>query len=71
MLSNTSLDFILGMGIIDHDNITDNIENKKEILRLQVPLEVSYFARNIYETETVTSGLCYIKSLIFLENKVI
>ena len=34
MLSNTSLDFILGMGVIDHDNITDNIENKKEILRL-------------------------------------
>ena len=22
--------------------------------------EVSYFARNIYKTETVTSGLCYI-----------
>ena len=27
-------------------------------------MEVSYFARNIYETETVTSGLCYIEDLI-------
>ena len=26
----------------------------------QVILEVSYFTRNIYETETVTSGICYI-----------
>ena len=24
-------------------------------------LEVSYFARNIFETETVTSELCYIE----------
>ena len=30
-------------------------------------LEVSYFARNIYETETVTSGLCYTEYLIFLK----
>ena len=26
----------------------------------QVILEVNYFTRNIYETETVTSGICYI-----------
>ena len=30
-------------------------------------MEVSYFARNIYETESVTSGLCYIEDLIFFE----
>ena len=55
----------------------DNIESKKENLHLQEcslkvgPLEVSYFARNIYETETVTSGLCYIKDLLFLENCIV
>ena len=26
---------------------------------------------NIYETETVTSGLCYIEDLIFLENNIV
>ena len=34
-------------------------------------LEVSYFARNIYETETVTSGLCYIEDSISLENLIV
>ena len=34
-------------------------------------LEVSCFARNIYETETVTSGLLYIEDLIFLENNIV
>ena len=34
-------------------------------------MEVSYFARHIYETETVTSGLCYIKDLMFLENNIV
>ena len=34
-------------------------------------LEVSCFARNIYEIETVTSGLCYIEDLIFLENNIV
>ena len=29
MLSNTSLDCFLDMGVPDHDNIIDNIENKK------------------------------------------
>ena len=29
MLSNTSLDCFLDMGVSDHDNIIDNIENKK------------------------------------------
>ena len=27
--------FILGMGVTNHDNIIDNIENEKENLRLQ------------------------------------
>ena len=35
-----------------------------------VLLEVSYFARSIYETEAVTSGLCYIGDLIFLESNI-
>ena len=35
MFSNTSLDFILDMGVTDHDNIIDNIENKKKNLLLQ------------------------------------
>ena len=34
-------------------------------------LAVSYFARKIYETETVTSGLCYIEDLIFLQNNIV
>ena len=35
MLSNTSLDFILDMGVADHDNIIDKIENKNKNLRLR------------------------------------
>ena len=31
----------------------------------------SYFARNIYETETVTSRLRYIEDLISLENNIV
>ena len=27
--------------------------------------------RKIYQTETVTSGLCYIEELIFLENSIV
>ena len=30
-----------------------------------------YFAWNVYEMETVTSGFCYIEDLIFLENNII
>ena len=37
----------------------------------KVLLEVSYFARNIYETEIVTSVLCYIEDLIFHENNIV
>ena len=33
-------------------------------------MDVSYFARNIYDAETVISGLCYIEYLIFLENNI-
>ena len=54
----------------------NNIESKIENLWLQecslnALVKVDYFARNIYETETVTSGLCYIEELIFLENNVV
>ena len=31
MLSNTSLHFILDMGVTGHDNIIDNIGNKKNL----------------------------------------
>ena len=31
----------------------------------------SFFARNIYETGTVISGLCYIEDLIFLKNNIV
>ena len=34
-------------------------------------MDVNYFARNIYEAETVISGPCYIEYLIFLENNIL
>ena len=56
----------------------DDIEKKNResstsgmLFKKQVLLEVSYFARNIYEREAVTSGLCYIENLIFLENNIV
>ena len=54
----------------------DNVESKIENLRIQecllnALLKVSFFARNIYETETVISGLCCIKDLIFFENNIV
>ena len=54
----------------------DDIENKKKNLQLQkcslklVILEVNYFTRNMYEMETITSGLRYIEDL-FLENNLV
>ena len=39
---------------------------KKEVL-----LEVSYFAKNAYEIEAVTSGLRYMEDLIFLKNNIV
>ena len=60
------------------NTVIDNIENKIENLQLhnvpykiQVLLEVSYFARNIYEKKLVISELCYIEDLIFLENNIV
>ena len=55
------------------------VENKVENIRLSgysfknrlANLEVSSFAQNIYELETVTSGVCYIEDLIFLENNLV
>ena len=34
-------------------------------------MKVSHFTRNIYQTETVTSGLCYTEDLIYLENNIV
>ena len=31
---------------------------------------VTHFARKINETDTLTSGLCYIEDFIFLENDI-
>ena len=54
------------------DNIESKIENhqlqecslkNRSFWKLVISLET-------YETETVTSGLCYIKDLIFLENNI-
>ena len=36
-----------------------------------VLFKVSYFTRNIYELDTVTSGLCYIEGLIIVENNIV
>ena len=55
----------------------DDIENKIENLRLQeCSLKNRSFWKLVilletYETETVTSGLCYIEDLIFLENNIV
>ena len=52
----------------------DNIESKIENLRLQ---QCSLNSRSFWklvispETETVTSGLCHIEDLIFLENDIV
>ena len=40
------------------------------VFKKLVFLEVSYFARNICEMETATSG-CYMEDLIFLENNIV
>ena len=60
------------------NTVIDNIENKIENLQLQnvlykiqVLLEVSYFARNMYEKKPVISELFYIEDLIFLENNIV
>ena len=77
MLRNTSLDFILDMEVTDHNNITDNKENKKENLLLQeYSLKNRSFWKSVislatYTTQTVTSGLCYTEDLIFLENNIV
>ena len=77
MLSNTSLNIISDMGITDHRlydqwNRKWNRESLSSgmLFKQQVLLEVSYSAWDIYETEIVTSGLCYVEDLIFLENNV-
>ena len=65
------------MGVTDHRHYVDNIESKIENRRLQeIFLKNRSFWKLVisletYETETVTSGLCYIEDLIFLENNII
>ena len=55
----------------------DDIGNKIEILRLQkCSLKSRSFWKLVisletYEMEIVTSGLCYIEDLIFLENNIV
>ena len=60
MFSNTSLDFISAMEITDHRHYDQQYRKQNRDLRLQECfLKISYFARKINETETVTLGLCY------------
>ena len=80
MLSNTSLDFILDMRETDckqYDRWCKKWNKESSasgmLFKKQVLLEVSYFARNIYDTETVTLVLCLLTNswLIFLENNIV
>ena len=78
MLSNTSLDFISDMRITDQKHYEryyrkKNIESSTSgmLFKKYVLLELSYFARNIYETEILTSGLYYIENLIFHKNEIV
>ena len=40
-------------------------------VKKHVHLEISYSARSIHKIERVTSGLCYLEDLIFLENDIV
>ena len=42
----------------------------KNIFYDKMDVRLFYFVVAIYETETVTSGLCYIKDLVSLENNI-
>ena len=77
MLSNVYLDFISDVRVTDHrhyDRYYTKYNRKSStkglLFEKQILSEVSYFARNMYETQIVTSGICYIEDLIFLENKI-
>ena len=50
------MDFLLDMGVTDHDIIINNIENKKENLRLQ-----EYFLKNRFFLKLVISLRTYMK----------
>ena len=65
------------MGVTDHKHydrwyIKQNRESSTSgmLFKSLAISEVRCFARNIYKAETVTSGLCYIEGLIFLENNI-
>ena len=71
MLPNTSSDFISEMGAFNQRHYDRKYRKLNREYGSFNFLEVSYFARNIYETETVTSVLCYIEDLIFRENNIV
>ena len=79
MLSKTCLNFISDMEVTDHrHSMIDNIESKIENLQLQkCSLKIGPFGTQLFHQkrignrETVPSGLCYIKDLTFLENKIV
>ena len=78
MLSNTFQDFVSDTGVTDHKGYDrwyrkNNRESSTSgmLFKKQVLLDVSYFAGNIYETETVTLGSCCIEDLIFRENNIV
>ena len=67
MLSNTSSDIISDMRVTYHWHYDQWYREKNRespasgvLFKKLALLEVRYFTRNIYDTETVTSGLSYI-----------
>ena len=78
MLPKTNLHFISAMEVTDHKHYDWSYQKQNKesstsgmLFKKYVHLEVSCFARNMYETKTATSGLCYIEYLIFLENNIV
>ena len=62
------------MGVTDHkhcDRWYRKYNRESSTSGMLFLLEGNYFARNIYEAETVTLGLCYIEDLIFLESNIV
>ena len=60
------MDFLLDMGVTDHDIIINNIENKKENFRLQ-----EYFLKNRFFLKLVISLRTYMKQREKLQDYVI
>ena len=56
------------------DNVGNKIKNllpQEYSLKIRSFWKISYLIRNVYETKTVTSGLCYIEDLISFQNNIV